>query len=190
VRTWIALGIGLGLSLACAAGPAATPAERFDEPAHEGVGEPAVDGVSQGAGRRVPSGPRRVDAADASSPGTGEPSSPAVNAGRAPDHTVAIDRQALDAALTSADGVGDLIGLRPRLTLRGLDGVEVTGVPADSPLAPLGLRAGDVIRKVNGRTIDSLDAAVGAGRSLDGASRVNAEILRDGSIVRLRVDIR
>lgn len=184
--------LGLACSLACGWGPIPEPdgaVVTLPSPnADAGAGAPRsatdVTRPAIGRGRTAASPPGTADAPP--EPASSTESPPAAP----PDAVVALDRAALERSFGEASGVGDVIGLRPRLTLRGVDGIVVTGVPAGSPLAPLDLREGDVIRSVNGRRLSSLDAAVEIGQGLADASVIDAEIVRDGKTRRLRVALR
>ncbi|MEZ4316809.1 MAG: hypothetical protein R3F61_04885 [Myxococcota bacterium] len=93
---------------------------------------------------------------------------------------VLLDRQVLERDLASVEAVSEVIGLRPNLTLRGIDGFEVTDLPPGSPLAGIGLQRGDVVHSVNGHELTSLQAALEAGEALQDAAVLEGVITRDG----------
>jgi putative serine protease PepD len=59
-------------------------------------------------------------------------------------------------------------------------GAELADVVADGPAAQAGLQQGDVITKLDGRTVDSADALVAAVRSHRPGDAVEVTYLRDG----------
>jgi putative serine protease PepD len=59
-------------------------------------------------------------------------------------------------------------------------GAELADVVADGPAAQAGLRQGDVVTRLDGRTIDSADALVAAVRSHRPGDSVEVTYLRDG----------
>lgn len=69
-------------------------------------------------------------------------------------------------------------------------GFRVVGPRQDSVYARLGVRSGDVVRRVNGYTIDSPERALELFVSLRGTSNVDLELERDGAPVRKRYAVR
>lgn len=170
--TVIGLGVAAALALGCAIGPA--------------PGDGAVPGTTDGAVQDAPDGRAARSVAPTRTEGTADVRRPVAPA-KAP--AVVLDRRRLESAFAEVEGLGDVIGLRPAIGLQGLEGVDVTDVPTGSPLAGVGLRAGDRITRVNGQDLTSLEAALALGRSLEHAETVEAVVLRDGAPVLLRVQI-
>jgi general secretion pathway protein C len=59
-------------------------------------------------------------------------------------------------------------------------GLRLTRVPAGTLLTEAGLRAGDVLTRINGTEIDGMATLIGLWPRLQGATDLHAEILRDG----------
>jgi general secretion pathway protein C len=59
-------------------------------------------------------------------------------------------------------------------------GLRLTRVPAGSLLTEAGLRAGDVLTRINGTEIDGMATLIGLWPRLQGATDLRAEVLRDG----------
>lgn len=79
----------------------------------------------------------------------------------------------------------------PHMTPQGdMDGWLLNAMAADALPVRLGLRNGDVVHRVNGRSIASLDDAAALGRSLDGARRVKVSISRGRTPITLVYDAR
>ena len=170
------------------AGPAVTPAiEEAPRPVEsdghvEGTPSPGPRRVRPGEPAVVPPEPdgavAREGVADA---GIAE------EAAGSDETVVLLNRAGLEQDLAGVESIGEVIGLRPHLTLRGIDGFTVTDLPASSPLAGIGLQRGDVIHAVNGRKLTSIQAAFEAGNALQNAEVLEGEITRDGQRRRLVV---
>jgi general secretion pathway protein C len=59
-------------------------------------------------------------------------------------------------------------------------GLRLTRVPAGTLLTEAGLRAGDVLTRINGTEIDGMATLIGLWPRLQGATDLRAEVLRDG----------
>jgi len=69
-------------------------------------------------------------------------------------------------------------------------GVQITRLPEGSLLSDAGLRAGDVLTRINGTDIDGLATLVGLWPRLQSASELRAVVLRGGQPVSLLVTLR
>lgn len=145
-----------------------------------GVGGPRGTGSEVGNSTNAPPGPGSGESGPDVEAAVGE-------AGVADGSEVTLSRKKLERGLSRAESVGDVIGLRPHLTLRGMDGVKVTSIPKDSPLVATGLRKGDIIHAVNGQPLTSAGAALAAGEALQTADLLEGEISRNGKRMMLRV---
>lgn len=189
-------------SLACVAGPAvepvlpgsseatasahAEPASASPAPLTRTGGVVVHDAAAMGSrvAPRVPVGPR-ADRDSRSGFGTAD-----IEPGPSDATTeVLLDRTVLERDLASVQSIGEVIGLKPHLTLGGIDGFRVTALPEGSPLAGIGLKEGDIIHRVNGRELTSVKAAWEAGAELQDAPRVEGEITRNGRQRRLVVHL-
>ena len=70
-----------------------------------------------------------------------------------------------------------------------IDGFVLERVPCDSPLTAVGLQPGDVIRRINGRTITSLPDAFAAVRKLRRHDALRVDFSRRGRARRLVVTV-
>lgn len=185
-RVWIT-GPVVAFCLACV-GSATPDATAVDRPAEVRTSDRSVPvAVSRPRVRVEPAPGADVEAAPA-------PEAPVVDSveagsGDVPATEVLLDRKRLERDLEQVENVGEVIGLLPNLTLRGVDGFRVTRLPEDSPLAGIGLREGDVVHSVNGYALDSLESALAAGEALQDAERLEGEITRDGRRRRLVVHL-
>jgi type II secretion system protein C len=69
-------------------------------------------------------------------------------------------------------------------------GVQLTRVPEGSLLTDAGLRAGDVLTRINGTQIDGMATLIGLWPRLQGASELDAVVMRGGQPVSVRVTLR
>ena len=70
-----------------------------------------------------------------------------------------------------------------------VDGAQIQSVTEGSPAADAGLRAGDIITRVNDRVIDSADALIAATRSQDFGATVTLEVKSEGSEETRQVEV-
>jgi general secretion pathway protein C len=80
--------------------------------------------------------------------------------------------------------------LRPVTEDGRVIGMRVSQIPDGTILQDVGLHSGDVITDLNGVKVDGLPALLGLWSSLQGASEINASVLRDGVIHGLGVSLR
>jgi type II secretion system protein C len=69
-------------------------------------------------------------------------------------------------------------------------GVKITRIAEGSLLTDAGLRAGDILTRVNGTTIDGMASLIALWPRLQGASELDAVVLRGGQPYSLRVTLR
>jgi general secretion pathway protein C len=69
-------------------------------------------------------------------------------------------------------------------------GVQVTRMPEGSLLTDAGLRAGDVITRINDTDIDGMGTLIGLWPRLQSASELRATVLRNGQPISLLVSLR
>lgn len=82
--------------------------------------------------------------------------------------------------------------LREGMDYRGEGGVILNGVVPDGPAARAGLRQGDVVVRVNSRTVDSPAELQGIVRAARAGKSVSVEVFRDGEhrVVPVWLDVR
>lgn len=182
-----ALGIGLGL--ACSGGKVDTarPQNRVEPvelpaPVAKDLGTPVVprgevDGPSQGV---APQGLAEDPSDTVAAP-------PVEASGTS---SVVVSRARLEQELSQVKGVDDVVTFRPHLTIRGIEGFKVTGIPKDSPISGIGLLPGDVVHSVNGHSLGSMGALMGAAEELQSANRFEGEITRNGKRQTLVVQLK
>ncbi len=69
-------------------------------------------------------------------------------------------------------------------------GVQITRLPEGSLLSDAGLRAGDVLTRINDTQIDGMGTLIGLWPRLQSATELHAVVLRGGQPVSLRVTLR
>jgi general secretion pathway protein C len=69
-------------------------------------------------------------------------------------------------------------------------GVQIARLPESSLLTDAGLRAGDVIRQINGTEIDGMATLVGLWPRLQSATELRAVVVRNGQPVSILVSLR
>ena len=180
-----------------AAGPGPAAEGGHDGATSEGDGgadaavpwDASVDGaLSEGsdqARRRVGARPRTVASSGDSGPQATFDAGPAVV--RVAPGRYKVERAWLERQL-SGKGAPAGVHVVPYAVKGKVVGFRLGGV-SGGPLSSLGLREGDVLTEVNGRPIDSPDAALGAYRRNAKASRVTLTVLRGGARAGLRYTI-
>jgi len=69
-------------------------------------------------------------------------------------------------------------------------GLRLTRVPADSLLTEAGLQAGDVLTNINGTEIDGMATLIALWPSLQGATDLRADVVRDGRPLSISLSLR
>jgi general secretion pathway protein C len=81
------------------------------------------------------------------------------------------------------DNAGRLIGIAavsPKVEGGSSVGMEIRGIRANTLLTKLGIQNGDVLESVNGQSLTSTDAAIGAYTTLRTSDKFNLSIRREG----------
>ena len=90
------------------------------------------------------------------------------------------------------DNAGKLIGIAavaPKMQGGSSTGLEIRGVRPNTLLTKLGIQNGDVLESVNGQSLTSTDAALGAYTTLRTADKFNLAIRRGGRSVILNYNL-
>lgn len=124
---------------------------------------------------RAPSSSRAGNAPPAKSADPAKPG-PATRAKPAVREQFSLSRAELDRALDDFSALGKEIRIRPASG----GGIEVVDLARGSFFARLGLKSGDVVRKVGGRALRSVDDAAAAYAELLSSSSMEVEIERAG----------
>lgn len=96
-----------------------------------------------------------------------------------------VRRTLLDELLADPAHLVSLTRVAPHEEGGRVVGMEVLLVPRGGVLSRLGVRVGDVLRTVNGRSLASAEEALAAYTELRAAGRVSLSLLRDGAPVTL-----
>lgn len=102
-----------------------------------------------------------------------------------PEERRRLSRRQLDAALA------DFSALARQMNIERAEGggIRVIELERGSFVARLGIERGDVIRRVAGHTIDTVDEAAAAYAALSRARHVLVELERDGAPLRIRFQL-
>jgi general secretion pathway protein C len=137
-------------------------------------------------GKGVPSTPRRAQTRpEASAPPPGE----AMGAGGGPRRRT-LDRADVERRLNEEIPRLMQAALRPVSEGGRVIGMQVSQIPDGTLLQEVGIQSGDVITDLNGVKVDSLATLAGLWSSLQGASELDATVLRAGVMVGLGVSLR
>jgi len=138
-----------------------------------------VVGISRGAiTLRTAEGLRRVEV----NPRVPPPPPGGPRAVVSAERTIRRDALDLDQLSTGARGV-------PAFRQGALVGIRLFAIRPGSVYDQAGLRAGDVIQRINGHRLDSPDAALEAYQELRTAQWVEVEVHRDDSVLMLRYQL-
>ena len=125
-------------------------------------------------------------------------SRPAPNVGPAADDRIKkvsdteaiVDRSLVNELLSDPTKFVRSVRVRPHREKGKIVGYKLRRFRADSPLAKLGAKRGDVIRSVNGVDLTSVDKALGAYQSMRNSSDLTFSVTRQGKPVDIKVSIR
>ncbi len=152
-----------------------------------------LDGVTLdfGGERRVLRLPSALDAARRPAPAGALPAP----AGTPPEDPETPPRTMERAAVQQrlADEIPRILAetaITPVLEDGRVSGVQLARVPESSLLTDAGLRAGDVIRQINGTDIDGMATLVGLWPRLQSASELRAVVVRNGQPVSIVVALK
>lgn len=95
-----------------------------------------------------------------------------------------ISRSMLNKVLDNAGRLIGIAAVRPKMEGGSSVGMEIRGIRANTLLTKLGIQNGDILESVNGQSLTSTDAALGAYTTLRTADKFNLSIRRgDQSMV-------
>jgi general secretion pathway protein C len=143
-------------------------------------------------------GERRVLALPKTAPGIGRPAplaGPRAAAGEPAEdpETPARSMERVEVQRRLGDEIPRILAetaVTPVLEDGRVVGVQVARLPEGSLLTDAGLRAGDVIKQINGTEIDGMATLVGLWPRLQAASELRAVVLRNGQPISLIVSLR
>ena len=93
---------------------------------------------------------------------------------------------------TAAKNVNELMQqarVRPHFTNGKADGLSLTGIKPNSIFHDMGLKSGDIIKSVNGKTIESVEDVLTFYKSLQTSESVNLKLKRRGRMKTIDYDI-
>ncbi len=106
------------------------------------------------------------------------------------DTEAEIDRSLVNELLSDPTKFIRSVRVRPNRQGGKVNGYKLRRFRADSPLALLGAQKGDVIHKVNGVDLTSVDKALGAYQNMRSANDLTFSITRAGKPMDLKISIR
>lgn len=106
------------------------------------------------------------------------------------DTEAIVDRSLVNELLSDPTKFVRSVRVRPHREGGKIVGYKLRRFRADSPLAKLGAKRGDIIRSVNGVDLTSVDKALGAYQSMRNASDLTFSVTRRGKPVDIKVSIR
>lgn len=106
------------------------------------------------------------------------------------EHTYEISRSAIQDALANMDGLLTQARVVPSFRDGKPQGFKVFSLKKGSFYEQLGIQSGDVLRRINGVSLDAPDRALEAFMLLRGASHLELDIERGGSPVRKVYDVK
>ncbi|WIG96035.1 type II secretion system protein GspC [Myxococcus sp. SDU36] len=106
------------------------------------------------------------------------------------EHTYEVSRRAVEDALTNTDGLLTQARVVPAFRDGKPQGFKVFSIKKGSLYEQLGIQSGDVLRRINGVSLDTPDGALEAFTLLRGTPHLELDIERGGSPVRKVYDVR
>jgi general secretion pathway protein C len=137
---------------------------------------------------RAPRGARPAALADARAAAPRQRGGPGVRRGR--DAEYLLDRREVQATLANLDRVSSQIRAVPNVVAGEPTGFRVFAIEGGSVFERLGLRNGDVVRRVNARALTDPARALAALQDLPRERRITLELVRRGETKTLEYDIR
>lgn len=101
-----------------------------------------------------------------------------------------LNRNQIDDAVQNINTLMQQVRIRPHFTGGKPDGLSLTGIRPNSLFHNMGLKSGDIITKVDGQSIESVDDALKFYQSLKAASNVKLELKRRGQIETIDYNIK
>lgn len=108
-------------------------------------------------------------------------------------HRFEVDRRALLTALEDTEALSRAARIIPNYVMGRPQGLKLVGLRPGSIYRALGLRSGDIVLAINGRTVDQLPSVLDAYdwlESLEGPSEATLTISRRGREIQLHYDLR
>ncbi len=106
---------------------------------------------------------------------------------RCEDGTCHVERSSLDALLDEPERMTGLARVTPARDGSKTIGFTLAEIREDSLLHALGFRNADVLTQLNGRALDSMDAAMGSLTTVRTAEVLTVELLRGGESITIEI---
>jgi general secretion pathway protein C len=103
---------------------------------------------------------------------------------------ISVARSRIEDAARNVNTLMQQARIRPHFTKGKADGISITGIKSKSIFKDMGLKSGDIITSVNGKTIQSVDDVLSLYNSLQSSERVKMELKRRGRLKTIDYDIK
>ena len=104
-------------------------------------------------------------------------------------HNITIKRSKVEAVAKNVNKLMQQARVRPHFTNGKADGLSLTGIKSNSIFRDMGLKSGDIITSVNGKTIESVEDVLTFYKSLQTAKSINLKLKRRGRLKTIDYDI-
>lgn len=109
---------------------------------------------------------------------------------RATARNITLNRSQIESAVKNINTLMQQVRVRPHFTNGKPDGLSLTQIKPNSIFQRMGIRSGDVITGVDGKSIESVDDALKLYRSLQSSSSVKLQLKRRGRLKTIDYDIK
>lgn len=109
--------------------------------------------------------------------------------GATDSRTITIKRSKIEDSVKNINKLMQQARIRPHFTDGKADGLSLTGIKSNSIFHDMGLKSGDIITSVNGKTIESVEDVLTFYKSLQTAKSINLKLKRRGRLKTIDYDI-
>lgn len=102
---------------------------------------------------------------------------------------ITVKRSRVETAAKNVNNLMQQARVRPHFTNGKADGLSLTGIKPNSIFHDMGLKSGDIITSVNGKTIESVEDVLSFYKSLQTSESVKLELKRRGRLKTIDYDI-
>ncbi|MEA2061981.1 MAG: type II secretion system protein N [Thermodesulfobacteriota bacterium] len=114
---------------------------------------------------------------------------PVKDPGSGPSETISVDRSLVEESMSNINTLMKQVRIRPHFENGRPDGLLVYGISPNSLFRKMGLRNGDIIMGVDGRTIQSVDDALSLYDNLKNAGNLDMQIKRRGRLKEIHYNV-
>jgi len=104
-------------------------------------------------------------------------------------HNITVKRSKVESAAKNVNKLMQQARVRPHFTNGKADGLSLTGIKPNSIFHDMGLKSGDIITSVNGKTIESVEDVLTFYKSLQTSESVHLKLKRRGRLKTIDYDI-